>query len=83
MERVHQVLGDMLRTKNLQEYDFDMVDPWSELLSSAACAIHSTHNSTFKAQLVHGRDMLLNVRFLADWEAISLKKQKDVDKNTA
>ena len=23
LERVHQVLGDMLRTKNLQEYDFD------------------------------------------------------------
>ena len=32
--RVHQVLGNMLRTKNLQEYDFDDMDPWSELLGS-------------------------------------------------
>ena len=26
LERVHQVLGNMLRTKNLQEYDFDDMD---------------------------------------------------------
>ena len=26
LERVHQVLGDMLRTKNLQEYNFDKTD---------------------------------------------------------
>ena len=30
LERVHQVLGNMLRTKNLQKYDFDDMDPWSE-----------------------------------------------------
>ena len=27
LERLHQVLGDMLRTKNLQEYSFDDVYP--------------------------------------------------------
>ena len=27
LERVHQVLGDMLCTKNLQSYDFDDIDP--------------------------------------------------------
>ena len=39
LERVHQVLGDMRRIKNLQEYDFDIVDPWSALLPSVAWAI--------------------------------------------
>ena len=34
----------MLRTKNLQEYDSNMVDPWSELLSSVAWTIYSTHH---------------------------------------
>ena len=86
LERVHQVLGDMLRTKNLQEYDFDETDPWSELLASVAWAIRSTHHTTLQAtpaQLVFSRDMLLNIKFLADWEAIRLRKQKQVDTNTA
>ena len=28
LERVHQVLRNMLRTKNLQKYDFGDMDPW-------------------------------------------------------
>ena len=79
LERVHQVLGNMLRTKNLQEYDFDDMDPWSELLGSVDWAIYITHHTTLQAtpgQLVFGRDMLLNLKFVADWEAIKLRKQK-------
>ena len=86
LERVHQVLGDMLRTKNLQQYDFDALDPWNDILASVAWAIRSTHHSTLKAspaQLVFNRDMLLNVKFIADWEMIRLRKQEDVDKNNA
>ena len=49
LERVYQVLGDMVHTKNLQQYDFDTVDPHSELLASVACAICSAHHSTLKA----------------------------------
>ena len=81
---MHQVLGDMLRTKNLQQYDFDALDPWSDILASVAWAIRSTHHSTLKAspaQLVFNRDMLLNIKFIADWETIRLRKQKDVDRN--
>ena len=28
LERLHQVLGDMLRTKNLEQYIFGDIDPW-------------------------------------------------------
>ena len=86
LERVHQVLGNMLRTKDLQTHDFDDVDPWSDLLASVAWAICSTHHTTLQAtpgQLVFGRDMLLNVKFIADWEAIRLRKQRDIDRNNA
>ena len=86
LERVHQVLGDMLRTKELQKHTFDTVDPWSELLASVAWAIRSTHHTTLQAspaQLVFSRDMLLNVKFIADWEAIRLRKQDLIDKNNA
>ena len=86
LERVHEVLGNMLRTKNLQKYDFDDMDPQSELLASVTCAICSTHHTTLQAtpgQLVFGRNMLSNLKFVPDWEAISLRQQKDVDRNNS
>ena len=86
LERNHQVLGNILRTKNLQKYDFDDMDPWSELLGSVAWAIHSTHHITLQTtpgHLVFGKDILLNLKFVADWEAIKLRKQRDVDMNNS
>ena len=56
------------------------------LLGSVAWAICSTHHTTLQAtpgQLVFGRDMLLNLKFVADWEAIKLRKQRDVNKNNS
>ena len=64
---------------SIKKYDFDDMDPWSELLGSVAWAICSTHHTTLQAtpgQLVFGRDMLLNLKFVADWEAIKLRKQR-------
>lgn len=52
-------------------YELNEEDPWSELFSAAAFAIHSTYHTTLEAmqpaQLVFGRDMLLPVCFKADW----------------
>ena len=76
----------MLRTKDLQTHEFDDLDPWSELLASAACAIYSTHHTTPQVtlcQLFFGRDMLSNSKFIADWEAIGFRKQKDIYVNNA
>ena len=76
----------MLRTKELQKHTFDMIDPWSEILASVAWAIRSTHHTTLQAspaQFIFSRDMLLNVKFIADWEAIRLRKQKVIDTNNA
>ncbi len=74
----------MLRTKELQKPTFETVDPWSELLASVAWAICSTHHTILQAspaQLIFSRDMLLNMKFIADWEAIRLRKQDLIDKN--
>ena len=65
----------MLRTKNLQKYDFDDMDPWSELLGSVAWAICSTHHTTLQAtpgQLVFGRDMLLNLKFKGPYPIVQV-----------
>ena len=46
---MHQVLGNMLRTKNLAELDFDLEDTWDTVLASVAYTIRSTHHSTLGA----------------------------------
>jgi hypothetical protein len=76
IERVHLVLGDALRTFELQERESDAMDPWSSFLASAAFAIRSTHHTTLGAspgQLVFGRDMLLPIKFKANWAEIKAR----------
>jgi transposase InsO family protein len=82
VECVHQVLGNMLHTFELETYDFDDLDPWGEILASVAWAIHSTYHTTLDAtpgQLVFGRDMILGIQHIADWEHIRLRKQWIID----
>ena len=84
VERVHQVLANMLRTKELENQVFDYINPWGNILSSIAWAIRSSYHSVLEAtpaQLVFGRDMIVNLRFAVDWQAISRRKQAQVDKD--
>ena len=78
IERVHQVLGNALRTFELEERELDDDEPWASFLSAASYAIRSTYHTTLEAtpaQLVYGRDMLLPVSFKADWARIQNKRQ--------
>jgi transposase InsO family protein len=57
VERVHQVLGNALRTYELEHKELDTNDPWGPFLSAAAWAIRSTVHTTVDAtpgQLVFG-----------------------------
>ena len=57
----------------LEKYYLDEDNPWAGILSAAAFAICSTYHTILKAtpgQLVFGRDMILNIKYIADWEAI-------------
>ena len=36
VERVHETLGNMLRTMILERYQFDPADPWADILSHCA-----------------------------------------------
>jgi hypothetical protein len=57
----------------------DEKDPRGPFVSSAAYAIRSTFHTTLKAipgQLVFGRDMVLPIKFMADWGAIEQQRQK-------
>ena len=83
VERIHQVLTHMFLTKNLKNQIFDHINPFGEILASVAWAVRASYNSTTNAtpaQLVFGRDMIFNLRTLIDWKALSIRKQKLIDK---
>jgi len=84
VERVHQVIGNMIRTFELQHNYLDEDDPWKGVLSAVAFAIRATYHTTLRktpGQLVFGRDMILNVQHTANWEYIRSRKQKLINKN--
>jgi hypothetical protein len=86
VERVHQVLGDALRTFELENRELDEHDPWSPFLAAAAYAIRSTYHTTLEAtpaQLTFGRDMLLPIHFKADWARLKHKRQQAINENNA
>ena len=79
LERIHQVVGSMLKTKDLVNIEFDELDMWSPILASVAYAIRCSHHSTLNTthgQLVFGRDMLLDLKFETNYEQMWAKKQK-------
>jgi hypothetical protein len=84
VERVHQVVGNIVRTFELQDNYLDEDDPWKGILSATSFAIRSTYHTTLQktpGQLVFGRDMILNVEHAANWEYIRERKQKIIAKN--
>ena len=79
LERIHQVVGSMLKTKDLVNIEFDELDMWSPILASVAYAIRCSHHSTLNTthgQLVFGRDMLLDLKFEPNYEQMWATKQK-------
>jgi hypothetical protein len=70
IERVHLTPNYTLRTLEIDGREMDEKDPWGQFLSSAAYAIHSTFHTTLKStpgHLVFGRDVVLPIKFMADW----------------
>ena len=71
LEKIHQMLGNIMRTMNLPEAFVDEHDPWTGPLSAAAFALRATYHTTLKktpGQLVFGRDMIFNTKHIVDWE---------------
>ena len=85
IERAHQTIHTMLRTKHIREKaDLDPDFGWKGMLSSVRHAMHATAHTTLRAtpaQLVFGRDALLNVSFEANWQHIKDRKQKLILQN--
>ena len=83
IERVHQTIGQMIRTMEVQNTD-NIVDPFSGILSAVCFAVRATVHTTLQAtpsQLVFGRDHILNIKYEANWKHIRDQKQKVINKN--
>eukprot|EP00980_Cylindrotheca_fusiformis_P020156 scaffold7228_cov54-Cylindrotheca_fusiformis.AAC.2 len=85
VERVHQTIGNMIRTWFVDDLALDAKNPFSRLLAAVAFAmrastIHMTLHAT-PSQLVFGRDAILDVPFEADWMAIRDQKQRRINEN--
>ena len=82
VERIHQVVQNMIKTKELDTFVIDYIDPWAEVLSSVAWAIRASYHSTLQStlsQLVFGRDMLFNIsKKTINWKLITDNKHKHI-----
>ena len=70
VERVHQLILNMLVTKDLDNKVFDYRYTWGETLSYISWAIRSSYHRTIMAppgQAVFGRYMLFNLASVDDW----------------
>jgi hypothetical protein len=84
VERIHQVIGNIIRTFELQENYLDEDDPWKGILSATAFAVRATYHTTLKkspGQLVFGRDMIFKIQHIPNWEFIRENKQRIIAKN--
>ena len=84
IERVHQTIGNIIRTFELQENYLDEDDPWKGILSATAFAVRATYHTTLQkspGQLVFGRDMIFNIKHQANWEYIQNRKQDIINQN--
>ncbi len=86
LERLHQVLGQMLRTSELDTAETITPDDANVFLDNAAWAIHSTYHTVLKASpgaAIFGRDMLSDIPFIADWNKIGDYRQRQTDLSMA
>jgi hypothetical protein len=84
VERVHQVIGNIIRTFELESSYLDEDDPFKGILSATAFAVRSTFHTSLQStpgQLVFGRGMIFNIQHIANWEYVKQRKQKIINLN--
>ncbi len=78
LERLHQVLAQMLHTSELDMAKTITPDDVDVFLDNATWAICSTYHTVLKASpeaAIFVGDMLFNIPFIADWDKIGDYKQ--------
>ena len=83
LERIHQVLGNLVQTYKITQNYVDEYKLWSVILDVADFAIFSTKNRIegyILGQLIFVCDMILPIKHTVDWELIHQKTQTQINK---
>ena len=78
LERIHQVLGNLVHNFKVQKPYVGKNDPWTGILAYAAFSIRSTtirQKCYSPGQLIFGHDMILLIKHRVDWGLICQQKQ--------
>ena len=69
IKHIHQTIGNVTRTFDVANIFNN--DPWSGIFAATMFAVRVTYHTTLQAslmQIVFGRDAILNIKHVADWE---------------
>ena len=80
---IHQVLGNLVQTFNIQHTYVDRNYLWTGILASAAFEILSTTNRQkgySPGQLIFFRDMILPIKYRVIWELIRQQNETQINK---
>ena len=86
LECVHQTIGNIICTFEIQGMVLDDNNPWDGILAATMFALSATVHTTTQhtpTQVVFGRDSILNTRHEADWQLIKTRKQNLINKGNA
>ena len=85
LERIHQVLGNIVRTFNIFTQTYvGKNDPWLGILAAAAFATVSKTNMQkgySTGQLIFGRDIILPIKNKVYWELLHHQNQAQINKD--
>ena len=84
IERIHQTIGNMICTFQINELELDKEDPWLGIIGSFMFATRPTLHSTNRAipiQLVVDQDEIINFKNKSDWTYMKNRKDKISCKN--
>ncbi len=83
-ERIHQVLGTMMRTAENDMADSVHPADIDSFIDNAVWAIRSTYHTVLTASpgaAIFGRDMLFDIPFVADWKQIGEHRLHQTDRS--
>ena len=82
IKRVHKTIGNIIQTFDVS--NIVNKNPWSGILSATMFDVRTTYHTTLQASTMHivfGRDAILNIKHVANWEHIRKPKQLRIDGN--
>ena len=86
LERIHQVIVNLVRTFNIQQTYVEKHYPWTIILAAAEFSVFSSTSrpkGCSLGQLIFGRDMILPIKHRVDWELIRQLKQTQINRDNA